>query len=602
MSTLKVQRIPTREEVALADTWDLGRLYLDDEAWERDMTLWESRIPEFDQFRDHLCDGAEVLAACLAFDLELDRLSERLAYYALLKATEDQGNAVYQRMNGRFTNLATRAAEAASFIRPEITSIKDDRMAEFFDHKALVPYRLVLERILRFKPYTLTGREERLLAMQGEMAQASGKVFEQLHNVDLKFGLVENEKGEQVELGNSTFMQLLNSPQREVRKTAFHQYYQQFEAHENTLAAAFSGSIQKDVYYARVRGYDSALAASLFPDKVPLSVYDNLISTVRKHLPAVHRFYDLRRRKMELDEVHQYDTYVPILRDLEIERDWDQAVELTISSLQPLGSEYCEVLQKGLLGRWCDRYPNVSKQAGAFSAGSYDGDPYIMMNYQPTVFNDVFTLAHEAGHSMHSFYSSRHQPFQYYQYKIFVAEVASTFNEELLSAHLLQNVQDEKQRAYLVNRAIDDMRGTIIRQTMFAEFEKITHDMVEQGEPLTVQALKETYQKLLQDYFGPDFAYDEVLALECLRIPHFYRAFYVYKYATGMSAAIALSQRVLMGGEEELSDYLKFLQGGCSEDPLDLLRGAGVDMEQPEPVETALQHFENLVEELESLL
>lgn len=602
MSTLKVQRIPTREEVALDDTWDLGRLYPDDEAWERDMTLWESRIPEFDQFRNHLCDGAEVLAACLAFDLELDRLSERLAYYALLKATEDQGNAVYQGMNGRFTNLATRAAEAASFIRPEITSITDDRMADFLDHEALLPYRLVLERILRFKPYTLTGKEERLLAMQGEMAQASGKVFEQLHNVDLKFGLVENEKGEQVELGNATFMQLLNSPQREVRKTAFHQYYQQFEAHENTLAAAFSGSIQKDVYYARVRGYESALAAALFPDNVPLAVYDNLIATVRKQLPVVHRFYDLRRRKMKLDEIHQYDTYVPILHDLEIGRDWDQAVELTIAALQPLGSEYCEVLQDGLLGRWCDRYPNVGKQAGAFSAGSYDGDPYIMMNYQPTVFNDVFTLAHEAGHSMHSFYSSRHQPFQYYQYKIFVAEVASTFNEELLSAHLLQNAQDEKQRAYLVNRAIDDMRGTIIRQTMFAEFEKITHDMAEQGEPLTVQALKETYQKLLRDYFGPDFTYDETLSLECLRIPHFYRAFYVYKYATGMSAAIALSQRVLTGGEAELRAYLKFLQGGCSQDPLDLLRGAGVDMEQPGPVETALHHFEELVEELDSLL
>ena len=340
----------------------------------------------------------------------------------------------------------------------------------------------------------------------------------------------------------------------------------------------------------------------MFPDNVPQSVYEQLIAAVRQNLPTVHRYYEVRRQKMGLDEIHHYDTYVPILSDLEIERTWDEAVQLTINSLAPLGDEYCQVLTQGLKGRWCDRYPNVGKQAGAFSAGSYDGDPYIMMNYKPTVFNDVFTLTHEAGHSMHSHLSSQCQPYEYYNYTIFVAEVASTFNEELLGHYLLEKADDTNQRAYLINRAIDDIRGTIIRQTMFAEFEKLSHEMVESGEPLTVEALRHMYGGLLHDYFGPDFQIDNELELECLRIPHFYRAFYVYKYATGMSAAIALSQRVLQGGSAELEDYLNFLRSGCAQDPLDLLRDAGVDMESPEPVQTALGKFEQLVNELDELL
>jgi len=602
MTTTKTKKIPERGEVAVEDTWDLSSLYTSDEAWEAGFKRWESQIAGYSQFRGQLSQSAAKLADCLRFDSELDRLSERLAYYAFLKAAEDQGNSDYQRMQGRFTNLATKAAEAASYIRPEILSIPPDTMGEFLAASEMQPYGLLVERLLRFKPYTLGENEERLLAMQGEMSQTAGKVFEQLHNVDLKFGVVNNERGEQIELSNATFMQLLNSPEREVRSTAFHQYYNQFAAHENTLAAALHGSIQKDVYQAKARGYDGALQAALFPDNVPHSVYDELIATVRTNLTTVHRYYDVRRRKMGLDDIHHYDTYVPILSDLEVERNWDEAVELTIAALAPLGKEYCQALTQGLQGRWCDRYPNVGKQAGAFSAGSYDGDPFIMMNYKPTVFNDVFTLAHEAGHSMHSFFSSQSQPFEYYNYTIFVAEVASTFNEELLSKHLLDQADDADQRAYLINRAIDDIRGTIIRQTMFAEFEKVTHEMAEEGEPLTIQALKDVYGKLLQDYFGPEFEIDEQLKLECLRIPHFYRAFYVYKYATGMSAAIVLSQRVLQGGPSELDDYLSFLRAGCSQDPLDLLRDAGVDMKSPEPVNAALGHFEQLVDELDELL
>jgi len=316
----------------------------------------------------------------------------------------------------------------------------------------------------------------------------------------------------------------------------------------------------------------------------------------------LYRYYELRRRKMGIPRIHQYDTYVPILSDLQTKHPWNQAVKLVLTALEPLGSEYCGALEKGMTGRWCDRYPNQGKQSGAFSCGSFDGSPYILMNYQPDVLDHVFTLAHEAGHSMHTYLSAKHQPFQYYNYTIFVAEVASTFNEQLLARHMMARAKSDKQRAFLINRQIDAIRGTIIRQTMFAEFERTTHALVEAGEVLTVDRIKSEYRTLLERYFGPDFTLDDELSLECLRIPHFYRAFYVYKYATGLSAAIALAERVTKGGQPELNDYLGFLKGGCSKFPLDLLRGAGVDMEQPGPVDTALEYFGQLVAELDELL
>lgn len=599
----KILRLPKRSAVKMADTWDLAPLCENDAQWEELFRKLDKQIAGFERFRGKLGEGAKSLAACLKFDNDFDRLSERVGGYAHLKVTEDQADSTYQAMIARFQNLATRASQAASYIRPEILSLPKKTLDQYLAAKELAPFRLLLERIIRFQPYTLSPREEEILAMQGEMAQAASKAFRQLLDADLKFGMVKNEKGQLVELSNATFSKLLVSPERSVRKTAFHQYYEQFQAHENTLTATLAGSIHKDVYHAKVRGFTSSLAAALFPDNVPQTVYDNLIAAVRKHLPAVHRYYDVRRRKMKLRDIHHYDTYVPILSDLEIKRTWNQAVELVIDALKPLGDEYCGTLKEGLLtGRWCDRYPNQGKSSGAFSSGSFDSPPYILMNYNPDVFNDVFTLAHEAGHSMHTWHSARHQPYQYYGYVIFVAEVASTFNEELLSHHLLENARDDRQRAYLLNREIDDIRSTIVRQTMFAEFEKLTHEMSEAGGALTVKTFRDAYRKLLEDYFGQEFKLDDELSLECLRIPHFYRAFYVYKYATGLSAAIALSQRVLHGGQPELTAYLNFLQGGCSKDPLDLLRDAGVDMEKPEPVETALNYFGKLVEELDELL
>lgn len=593
---------PKRSEVPLADTWDLTVLFPTDAAWETALGEFESLIAGFEAFRGKLSESAETLAKCLEFDCKLDRLSERIGVFASLKTSEDQGNSHYQGYMARYYSIATKAGQAASFIRPEILAIPQETLQSFVESPALEPYRLVVERINRFRAHTLAEPEEKLLAMQGEMAQTASKVFRQLNDADLKFGKVKNEKGVEVELTNASFSSFLVSPDREVRKTAFHQYYKQFVSHENTLAATLTGSVHTDVYYARARNYPSARESSLFADNVPVDVYDNLIKAVHKHLPSVHRYFDMRRRKMGLEKIHHYDTYVPILADRETHYTWDQAVDVVIESLRPMGSEYCSTLEDGLRGRWCDRYPNQGKRSGAFSSGTYGGVPYILMNYKPTVLNDVFTLTHEAGHSMHTYYSSNSQPFHYYNYTIFVAEVASTFNEQLLAKYLIDRAQTREERASLINHEVDSIRATIVRQTMFAEFEKIVHEMAEAGEPLTVESIKSVYRKLLEAYFGPEFSLDEELSLECFRIPHFYNAFYVYKYSTGLSAAIALSRRVLNGGPQELEEYMSFLKGGCSKDPLDLLRGAGVDMSKPEPVETALSEFSKLVEELDSLL
>ncbi|MEO2011304.1 MAG: oligoendopeptidase F [Pirellulaceae bacterium] len=595
-------KLPRRDEVEVENTWDLASLFRDDKAWSADLAVLKEKIEGYAQFQGKLADSAKSLADCLSFDVEVDRLADRLGVYAYLKSTEDQTDSAYQEMMGRYQHLATDASQKASFIRPELMAISDEQMEQMTSDEALAPYRLLLERILRYKRHTLTTNEERLLAMQGEMAQTASQAFRQLHDADLKFGTVVDEQGRQVDLSHATLSQLLESPSREVRSTAFHQYYVQFTDHEHVLAATLNGSIQGDVYYARARGYEGCLQQALFADNVPLSVYDGLIDAVRANLPALHKYYDLRRRKMGLEEIHHYDTYVPILADRRQQRKWNVAVEQIIESLQPLGEEYTRVLESGLRSRWCDRYPNQGKQSGAFSYGVYDSDPFIMINYKEDVLDDVFTLAHEAGHSMHTYLSAKTQPYVYYNYTIFVAEVASTFNEQLLSKHLMAQAESEQERAYLINRELDNIRGTIFRQTMFAEFEKITHAMIEQGEPLTVATFKDVYGELLDAYFGPDFAIDDELPLECFRIPHFYRSFYVYKYATGMSAAIALSQRVLDGGETELADYLNFLESGCSKYPLDLLRGAGVDMEKPDAVATALQRFDRLVDELDQLL
>lgn len=598
---MTTDRVPTRADVRPADTWDLASLFPSDAAWEAAFRDWEKMLDGYARFRGRLGESADTLAECLKFDTAADRLGDRVGTYAFLKASEDVGNSVYQGLKARFMGVAAKAGELASYIRPEILAIPDDRLAEFLKAPVLAEYRLALERLLRFKPHTLSEKEERLLAMQAETAQTARQVFDQLLNADLKFGTIEVAPGKTIELSHGSYMACLENPDRKVRSTAFHQYYAEYADHAHTFAATLAGSVKQDVYYARVKNYPSTLEAALFPDNVPPAVYDNLIAAVRANLPAVHRYYQLRRRLMKLPDVHFYDTYVPILTDIKVERTWGEAVEVVVEALRPLGAGYTDVLAGGLGGRWCDRYENKGKHSGAFSSGCYDSDPYILMNYRADVPDHVFTLAHEAGHSMHT-HLSKVQPYQYANYTIFVAEVASTFNEQLLGKYLMDRAASKRERAYYLNREIDELRKTIVRQTMFAEFEKVTHDLAEKNEPLTLDAFRAEYRKLLDAYFGPDFALDEELSLEGLRIPHFYRAFYVYKYATGLAAAIALSERVMGGGTAELDAYLGFLRGGSSKDPLDLLRGAGVDMETPGPVDRALKKFAYLVDELEKAM
>jgi oligoendopeptidase F len=601
MATTK--KVPLRKDVKVSDTWDLAHLFKNDKAWQAALKDFEKQIPRFEKFRGKLGSSAKVLLDCYKFDVEFNKLAERLGSYAFLKASEDVGNSTYQGMVQQYTFVATRASEAASFIAPEIQAIPKKTIDKYLKDPKLKDFRYALEKLLRYRPYILSEKEERLLAMQGEVAGTAGRVFGQLNDADLKFGTVKDERGRSVELTQSSFRSLLESPKRDVRKTAFHQFYEQYQGHANTVAATLSSSVLQDIYQSRVRNYPSALEGSLFHDNVPIAVYDSLIAAVHKNLKTVYRYHEVRRKALKVKQIHTYDTYVPIVEMKRTKIPFDNAVKTICDALEPLGAEYCRALEKGMMnGRWVDRYENQGKRSGAFSAGGFSGPPYILMNYREDVIDSMFTLAHEAGHSMHTYYSARNQPFQYYDYTIFVAEVASTFNEQLLNRHLLAKAKDKKMRAFLINKEIDEIRGTLVRQTMFAEFEKIIHAIAEAGEPLTLERLRAEYLKLLKLYFGPDFVIDEELSLEGLRIPHFYHAFYVYKYATGISAAIALSQKVVNGGKQDRDRYLNFLKSGGSKFPLELLRDAGVDMERPEPVATAMKRFATLVDELEELV
>lgn len=596
------ERLPARRDVPTGDTWDLASLFASDEAWEKALADWEATIPSYAALAGTLGGSPEGLRAALDHDLAMERAGDRLGTYAHLRAAEDQAAPGPQRMTGRYRHVATALAEKASFLLPEILAIPPATLAAWMELPLLAPHRVALERIVRTRPHILSEPEERLLAMQGTFAGTAGKVFRQLTDADMRFGTVTDGRGRQVELSNATFTTILLDPDRDVRRTAFHRFYEQYEAHANTLAATLSGSVERDVYQARVRNHPSAVEAALFADNIPLSVYDQLVAAVRADLPVVHRYYDLRRRLLGLDSIHHYDCYVPLGVDEPERHSWQEAVDLVVGSLAPLGTDYCRRLRAGLEGRWCDRYPNAGKQSGAFSSGTYDSDPYILMNFQEEGVEHVFTLAHEAGHSMHTRLSAEAQPFQLASYTIFVAEVASTFNEQLLARALLERAPTPRKRAAILAREIDGIRATIVRQTMFAEFERLAHASAEEGQPLTLDRLRSLYRGLLDAYFGPDFAVDDRLELECLRIPHFYNAFYVYKYATGLAAAITLADRVATGGKAELDAYLGFLRGGCSRWPLELLRDAGVDLGSPLPVATALERFGHLVDELEATL
>jgi oligoendopeptidase F len=596
-------RIPTRSEVPLADTWDLTVLYSSPEDWGADFDRLQGQYAGYADFKGTIGVSAENLRRCLEFDKEVSLRVERLGHYASLKMSEDSSDAANLKRSAELDNLLTKVAEASSFISPEIQAIEDATFDAYLANAALAEWEITLRKIRRLRPHTLSEAEERLMALGASVIYGHHETFSQLTNVDMKFGTLADEKGVERPLSQSSFSSFLVQRDPSVRKAAFHQFYAEFRDHSYTLASSLAHSVRADVFSARARNYPSARDAALFRDDVPAAVYDNLIGAVRANLDPLFRYYELRRRVLKLEEIHHYDTYVPMVSDLEMHTSFDEAINLVLDSLTPLGAEYCATLGTGLrTQRWCDRYESKGKRSGAFSSSSYGNPPFILMNYKEDVFSDIYTLAHEAGHSMHTWFAQGTQLFQNYDYPIFLAEVASTFNEELLTHHLLEKTSDPRMRAYLINRQLDDIRGTVYRQTMFAEFEKIIHAMEEAGEALTLDTFRGAYRGLLESYFGPNFALDAELDLECLRIPHFYSAFYVYKYATGISAAVSLSQEVLHGGQEAVERYLGFLKSGGSEFPLPTLQAAGVDMTTPGPVEKTLRLFAQRVEELEGLL
>ena len=596
------RQIPTRSEIPETDTWDLTHLFKTEEEYRRSFSDLRDSYSKIAEFKGHLAESADALLRCLECDNRLEQITERLGHFSSLKNSEDSSDDKNLSRRAELTNLLTKVREACSYINPEIQAIPDDQFQRFLDDPILADWTISLSRLRRYKPHTLSEPEERLLTLGAPVLRGHSETFSQLTNVDMKFGVLTTDDGQEIALSQSTYLSFLHNQDRNLRRRAFHQFYREFDDHKFSLASSLASSVRADVFSAKIRNHPSAREASLFGDNIPVAVYDNLIATVRKNLPVLHEYYDLRRELLKLEDIHQYDTFVPLVQKIQTNVDFDDAIDLVVHALEPLGTEYVETLKNGLRSRWVDRYETKGKRSGAFSSSSYGNPPYILMNYKADVFSDVFTLAHEAGHSMHSWLAQKHQLFQDYGYPIFLAEVASTFNEELLTHYLLERAQEPTMRAYLIDRQIEDIRQVLFRQTMFAEFEKQVHEIEENGGPLTLNAFCKVYRDLLQAYFGPRFEIDEELSIECLRIPHFYSAFYVYKYATGISASISLADRVLKGGAPEVDAYLRFLKSGGSKFPIETLREAGVDMQSPDPIENAMNLFQRRIGQLRELL
>lgn len=594
--------LTTRDSIPANDTWDLDGLYTSGETWLADFQSLESQMQQYASFQGTLGESAEKLKACLDFDMAVSRTLEKVHTFAHLRNDENKTNNLHQGNYEKVTRLLTQFEQARSFINSEIMEIPEATMQGFLDHPDLELYKLHLERQLRYRKHTLSKKEETLLAATSEIARAPNNAFDMLDNADLKLGTVKDEEDKEIAITHANLQSLLQKQDRRVRKEAFETFYQAYEDHKFTYSTLLSSSIKKNIFYAQAKNYPSVREMSLYYEDIPVEVYDNLIQTVHNHLGPLHQYYDIRKRILGLDELHPYDNNVPLMKDFQWNMPYEEAVDKISEALAPLGSDYVDVMKEGLLeGRWVDRYENKGKRSGAYSSGCYDSNPFILMNYKDDNINSAYTLAHEAGHSMHSYFSKKNQPYVYADYTIFVAEVASTFNEALLTRYFLNQDISRDMRIYLISREIDNFRGTLIRQTMFAEFEHQTHQAAEAGQPMTLEVFLEIYRKLLETYFGDDVVLDPCLSLECLRIPHFYFGFYVYKYATGISAAYALANKVLNGGEKELSAYLNFLKSGGSKFPIDLLKDAGVDMSSPEPIKTALGKFGELVGELQAL-
>lgn len=599
--------VKLRNEVAEQDKWNVAALYPDLTSWEVDFekTKGNKEFPHWPQLqtlRGTLKQGPKQVLKALDAILPLRRHLEKLYTYAHLRNDEDITHDRHKSAYKQISNLLHDFGRESAWFEPELLELSDAQLAAYVNSSELAPYRFFMEKIIRLKPHTLPPDQEVLLAMAGRALQTPHKAFSALNDADFRFGKVLDSKGQERELTHASYALFIRDRDRTLRKNSFQALHGKFREYEQTLCELLSGQMESHLFEARAKKYATCLDAALFPKNIDPSVYHSLIQAVRKNLHALHDYMQLRKQIMGLEELHLYDVYVPLTQKLEIKVPYQEAENLVIESVAPLGAEYQEFLRAGMQKqRWVDRFENRNKRSGAYSSGCYDSNPYILMNFKELA-RDVSTLAHEAGHSMHSLYSRKTQPYHYADYPIFVAEVASTFNEELLHDLLLERLKSDEERLFLITEKLEDLRGTLFRQTMFAEFELFVHTAVENHTPLTPQMLKEQYAELNRAYFGPGVVIDEEIQSEWSRIPHFYYNFYVYQYATGISAAIALADRVKKMGEPARKAYLTFLSGGCSRFPIDLLQTAGVDMKSPAPVEQAIGKFQALVRELRRLV
>ncbi|KMY53225.1 oligopeptidase PepB [Bacillus sp. FJAT-27231] len=598
-----VKQLPTREQVSEELTWRLEDIFENDEQWEEEFKQVKQLSEQAQTYRGTLGESAENLFRFFTYQDELLERMGKLYTYSHMRYDQDTTNSHYQGMDDRAKNLYTQIGSALSYATPEILEIDEDKLKEFVEqYEGLKVYRHAIEEINLQRPHVLSAAEENLLAQVSEVTSASSNTFSMLNNADLEFPVIKDEDGDDVQITHGRYIQFLESGDRRVREEAFKAVYKTYGDFRNTFASTLSSQVKKDNFYARVRHYNNAREAALSGNNIPEAVYDNLVDTVNKNLPLLHRYVELRKKVLGVDELHMYDLYTPLVKDIKMKVTYDEAKEYMTKGLAPMGEEYGKILKSGLENRWVDVVENKGKRSGAYSSGTYGTNPYILMNWQDNV-NNLFTLVHEFGHSMHSYFTRESQPYVYGNYSIFVAEVASTCNEALLNDYLLKNVDDEKKRLYILNHYLEGFRGTVFRQTMFAEFEHLIHMKAQNGEALTAEFLTKEYYELNKKYFGSGMVIDEEIGLEWARIPHFYYNYYVYQYATGFSAATALSKQILEEGQPAVDRYInEFLKAGSSDYPIEVLKKAGVDMTTAQPIEEACKVFEQKLNEMEQLL
>lgn len=591
-----------RKDIPEEYTWDLRAMYKDDSEMLKDLDRALELADEIATYSGKIGDSKESLLDVLKLSDDLTRLISKAYSYSSMNLDQDTRNGRAQELKDKALQIYVKAGEKTSFLLPELLSIDENKIKDYIESSDdLRIYKHFIEDSLRNKKHVLSMEEETLLAQMGEMSEASQQTFAMLNNADLKFPSIKNEEGQEVEITQGNFIPFMRSKDRRVRKDAYEALYTTYDSFKNTFAQTLGGEIKKNIFNSRVRNYDSSLKASLFTNNVDVDVYENLIDSVHENLDAMHKYMDIRKRALGLEELRMYDIYTPMVQDFEIDVEYEEAKQLMLEGLDPLGKEYLEGVEEGLKDRWIDVYENAGKRSGAYSSGTYDSKPYILLNYQNQL-DDVFTLVHEMGHSMHSYLTRKYQPAVYGSYSIFVAEVASTTNEALLLDYLLKNSQSKEEKLYLLNHYLEQFRGTVFRQTMFAEFEKIIYEHVENGGTLTPDYLSDTYKDLNIKYYGDSINVDDYIAMEWARIPHFYYNYYVFQYATGYSAAISFSQKILNEGQESRDSYLEFLKSGSSDYPIKVLKKAGVDMTTKDPVNNAMKIFRELVDEMDKLI